>query len=149
MSYLENKVRNVWWGDHDNVWNVCCSAFLGFQKLPKCTEDSNNRGKTIRNYFSSVGQSVCVQQTVRVWFWSVCRKCVVEIHTSLTMNVTHCHTLDMDVCGSVFTHAERPSTSSFVGMMPFLLRTAATLSISPRSTAFISRSSYLFQSVFW
>lgn len=66
MSYLENKVRNVWWGDHDNVWNVCCSAFLGFQKLPKCTEDSNNRGKTIRNYFSSVGQSVCVQQTVRV-----------------------------------------------------------------------------------
>lgn len=49
---------------------------------------------------------------------------------------------------SVFTYAERPSTSSLVGMMPFLLRTAATLSTSPRSTAFISRSSYLFQSVF-
>lgn len=52
-----------------------------------------------------------------------------------------------DVCVCV-THAERPSTSSLVGMMPFLLRTAAALSTSPRSTALISRSSYLFQSVF-
>lgn len=57
--------------------------------------------------------------------------------------------MDVCVCVSLFTHADRPSTSSLVGMMPFLLRTAATFSTSLRSTAFISRSSYLFQSVFW
>lgn len=74
--------------------------------------------------------------------FSLCFKCIEWI---LILIGGHARTSE---CVWPSTHAERPSTSSLVGMMPFLLRTAATLSTSPRSTAFISRSSYLFQSVF-
>lgn len=46
------------------------------------------------------------------------------------------------------THADLPSTSSLVGLTPFLARMDETFSTSPLSAAFINLSSYLFQSVF-
>lgn len=44
------------------------------------------------------------------------------------------------------TYADLPSTSSLPGLTPFLARIEDTFSTSPLSAAFISRSSYLFQS---
>lgn len=46
------------------------------------------------------------------------------------------------------TYADLPSTSSFVGLTPFLARMDETFSTSPLSAAFINLSSYLFQSGF-